>query len=80
MIGASSDEWQVVRLLFANCLNADCDRSVKSKDFGLLAKQKGKPVSVTIPTRKTGVLNKWLARPGARLVQGCALSENSIVV
>ena len=35
---------------------------------------------ITIPTRKTRVLNKWLARPGARLVQGCALSENSIIV
>jgi transposase len=35
---------------------------------------------ITIPTRKTCVLNKWLARPGARLVQGCALSEKTIVV
>jgi len=35
---------------------------------------------ITIPARKTRVLNKWLARPGARLVQGCALSENAIVV
>jgi hypothetical protein len=26
------------------------------------------------------VLNKWLARPGARLVQGCALSENRFIV
>jgi hypothetical protein len=35
---------------------------------------------ITIPTRKTKVLNKWLARPGARLVQGCALSEKAIIV
>jgi transposase len=35
---------------------------------------------ITIPTRKTRVLNKWLARPGARLVQGCALSEKALVV
>jgi putative transposase len=35
---------------------------------------------ITIPTRQTRVLNKWLARPGARLVQGCALSEKAIVV
>jgi hypothetical protein len=35
---------------------------------------------ITIPTRKTRVLNKWLARPGARLVQGSALSENSIIM
>jgi len=35
---------------------------------------------ITIPTRKTRVLNKWLARPGARLVQGCALSEKAIIL
>jgi hypothetical protein len=35
---------------------------------------------ITIPRRKTCVLNKWLPRPGARLVQGCALSEKTIVV
>ena len=35
---------------------------------------------ITIPTKKTRVLNKWLAQPGARLVDGCALSEQSIVV
>ena len=35
---------------------------------------------ITIPTRKTAVLNKWLARPGARLVQGCSLSEDSMIL
>ena len=35
---------------------------------------------ITLPARKTRVLNKWLARPGARLVQGGALSEKAIVV
>jgi Putative transposase DNA-binding domain len=35
---------------------------------------------ITIPTRQTRVLNTWLSRPGARLVQGCALSEKAIVV
>ena len=33
-----------------------------------------------IPTRKTAVLNKWLACPGARLIQGCSLSENSLIL
>jgi len=33
---------------------------------------------ITIPTCKTRVLNTWLSRPGARLVQGCALSEKAI--
>lgn len=35
---------------------------------------------ITIPTRKTAVLNKWLAMPGARLVQGCGLSEDNIII
>jgi hypothetical protein len=35
---------------------------------------------ITIPTHRTRMLNKWLARPGARLVQGCALSEKALVV
>ena len=35
---------------------------------------------IIIPTRKTGVLNKWLSMPGARIVQSCALSEKGIVV
>jgi transposase len=33
-----------------------------------------------IPTRKTKPLNQWLARPGARLVQGCALSEEALIL
>jgi len=35
---------------------------------------------IIIPTRKTCVLNKWLSMPGARIVQGCALSEETLVV
>jgi hypothetical protein len=35
---------------------------------------------ITIPTRKTAVINKWLSMPGARIVQGCALSEKALVL
>jgi hypothetical protein len=35
---------------------------------------------ITIPTRKTAVLNKWLAFPGAKIAQGCLLSENGIIL
>lgn len=35
---------------------------------------------VTLPTRRTVVLNKWLSRPGARLLQGCALSEEALIL
>lgn len=35
---------------------------------------------IVLPTKATCVLNKWLAQPLAKLVQGCALSENQLVV
>ncbi len=35
---------------------------------------------LTIPTKRTAVLNKWLDEPSAKLIQGCALSENSLVL
>jgi hypothetical protein len=34
---------------------------------------------ITIATRKTRVLDKF-SMPGARMVQGCALSEKAIVI
>lgn len=40
--------------------------------------KRGEPVH--IPVRGTAVLTKWLSMPGASLVQGCALSENNVVV
>lgn len=35
---------------------------------------------LTLPTRKTAILNKWLAVPLAKLVQGCAMSEEAIIL
>ncbi|MCI0491276.1 MAG: zinc ribbon domain-containing protein [Blastocatellia bacterium] len=35
---------------------------------------------IIIPTRRTTHLNKLLSQPGAVLVQGCALSENGIIL
>jgi len=35
---------------------------------------------LTIPTRKTAILKKWLTKPLAKLVQGCALSETGIIL
>jgi hypothetical protein len=35
---------------------------------------------LTIPTCKTAVINKWLGREGARFIQGCALSEDSLIL
>jgi transposase len=35
---------------------------------------------ITLPARRTLVLNKWPALPRARLVQGCALSRDHLIV
>jgi len=35
---------------------------------------------ITIPTKRTAPLNKWLARPLAKITQGCSLSEHRIIV
>jgi len=37
----------------------------------------GEPI--TVPTRKNRVLNTRLAKPGARLIQGCTLSKKGFV-
>jgi hypothetical protein len=39
-----------------------------------------KGARITIPTCRTKPLNKWLARPGAKLVQGCSLSEDQLIL
>ena len=35
---------------------------------------------LTLPTKRTKPLNKWLSVPGAKLVQGASLSENQLVL
>jgi len=35
---------------------------------------------IIIPTKRTGLLNKWASQENARIIHGCALSENSIVL
>jgi IS605 OrfB family transposase len=35
---------------------------------------------IVFPTKKTALLNKWLAKPRAQLVQGCAISEHKLVL
>ena len=35
---------------------------------------------ITIPTRKTQIFNKWISRSGARLIQGCTLGNDHLVL
>lgn len=39
---------------------------------------KGKRIELVC--KKTDVLNKWLSKPGAKLIQGCELSNSSLIV
>ena len=52
------------------------------KSFDLVIKLSSlhKNHRLVIPTRKTKVLNKWLEKPGAKLIQGCCLSEDSVII
>jgi hypothetical protein len=52
----------------------------KSFDLILRLSVLRKGSRITLPTRRTRVLNKWLSRPGARWIQGCALSEEGIIL
>jgi IS605 OrfB family transposase len=40
--------------------------------------KKGK--RIVIPTRKTRTFNKWLSKPNAKLIQGCCLCEDKLIV
>lgn len=51
-----------------------------SFDFAIKLSGLHKGHRLTIPTKRTAVLNKWLSKPGAKLLQGCALSESGIVL
>lgn len=52
------------------------------KDFDLLLKlstlDKGKRIA--IPLKATKVLRKWLSKPGAKIIQGCSIKEDQIVI
>ena len=39
-----------------------------------------KGARITIPTKRTAVINKWFALPLAKWLQGCALSERGIIL
>ena len=50
--------------------------------FDLIVRLSGshKGHRITIPTKRTAVLNKWLNKPLAEIIQGCALNEDGIVL
>ena len=52
------------------------------KSFDLIIRLSGlhKGHRLIIPTKRTAVLNKWMNKPGAKLIQGCALKENEIIL
>jgi hypothetical protein len=59
---------------------ADVERGEKSFDLVVRLSTLNSGTRISIPTRRTKVLKKWLRRPGAVLVQGCGLSEKDLVL
>ena len=53
---------------------------LKSFDLIVRISSLKKNSRIIIPTKKTKVLNNWLSKPLAKLVQGCAISKNNIIV
>jgi IS605 OrfB family transposase len=58
------------------------DIEIGKKSFDLVIRlstlKRGK--RITLPTRRTAMLNKWLNKPGSKLIQGGALSDNQIIL
>lgn len=52
----------------------------KSFDLVLRLSSLKKGSRITIPTRKTKIINKWFSRPGAKFIQGACISERSIFI
>lgn len=49
-------------------------------DLAIKLSSLAKGKRITILSKRTKVLNKWLSFPGAKLKQGCSLSKSSLVV
>ena len=58
----------------------DIEAGIKSFDLVIRLSTLRKGKRIQIPTRRTAVLNKWLAKDNSRLIQGCALSEDQLIL
>jgi len=58
----------------------DIENGEKSFDLVIKLSSLAKGERIIIPTRRTRVLNKWLAVPGAKMGKGIQISENSLAV
>lgn len=65
-------------ILDAKFITVEAGRS--SFDLAVRLSTLRKGCRITIPTKRTASVNKWLTQPLAKFVQGCALSETGIVL
>lgn len=65
-------------ILDAKCISVEEGRG--SFDLVLRLSTLHKGHKIDIPTKKTAVLNEWMKQPGAQLIQGCGLSEDSLLL
>jgi len=63
------------------CLGVNIEQGRGSFDLVIRLSTLRKGERIVIPTKKTAVVNKWLAMPGAKIVaKSCALSEQAIII
>lgn len=65
-------------VIYSNTCAVEAGRGSFDIVVKLASLTKGSPL--LLPTKGTKVLRKWLDKPGAKLVQGCAISEDSLTV
>ena len=56
------------------------EKGEKSFDLSVRLSVLARGGRVVIPTKKTKVLNKWMGKPLAKVVQGCGLSESDLIL
>jgi IS605 OrfB family transposase len=67
-------------VLDAKFVEAVCDQTTSIFDLYIRLSSLHRGHKIVVPSKRTSVLNKWLAKPGAVLTQGCVLTEKSLTV
>jgi len=67
-------------ILDAKFIKVEDSHSISHFDLVITLSTLKKRARIALPAKRTRVLNKWMAMPGARFVQGTALQEGMLVL
>lgn len=79
-VEASCPRFRGAMKLDAKFVEIDLVKNAPEFDVVLRVSSLVRGKKIVIPTKGTRVLNKWLNQPGARLIQGAALSPHKLVL